>query len=187
MTNQAAESSVMSEETLDTWIDEEIQHFMRTADEGRFRKVLREEARQLQHGEQLLRSYTEQGDDAPGTMVIAFGGLQQRMGGGGGGGGMPPYEFVRSCQKAGARHALFVRDPTRCWYCRGLGDGGGGHGASSSFEQMVEVLRAEVARVRPRRLVTIGSSMGVPRNGSSRAVCTSHDTYTCGVIRCDVV
>ena len=65
------------------------------------------------------------------------------------GGGLPPYEFVRSCRRAGAQFALFVRDPTRCWYCRGLGEGPPdlGHGASHSFEELVAVLRSEVRRV----------------------------------------
>ena len=110
----------------------------------------------------MMRFYDEGEPDASqsDTMVIAFGGLQQRIGGGANG-GLPPWEFVRSCKRAGARRALFVRDPTRCWYCRGLGDGQlGNHGPSHTFEEMVAVLAEEVARVRPRRLVTVGSSMG---------------------------
>ena len=59
----------------------------------------------------LMRSYANEG--ATDTLIIAFGGLQQSIGGGGGG-GVPPWEFVRSCQRAGARHALFVKDPLRC-------------------------------------------------------------------------
>ena len=171
----------MSDEELDAWLDKEIALFMKTADEARMRRVFREEARILQSrdGGTLMRSYdvepsTTTACAAMDTMVIAFGGLQQHIGGGRGG-GVQPYEFVRSCRKAGARCALFVRDPTRCWYCRGLGEGGAGGaggaggvggaggatvGSSFTFEGMVEVLRAEVDSVRPRRLVTIGSSMG---------------------------
>lgn len=139
------------------WIEDEVQNFMRTGDEARFLKVLRAEARHARAGmDVMLRSHDGEDASSPATtMVLAFGGLQQQIGGGQAG-GVPPFEFVRSCRKAGARHALFLRDPTRCWYCRGLGEGEGGH----SFEAMVEVLRREVAAIRPSRLVTIGSSMG---------------------------
>jgi pimeloyl-ACP methyl ester carboxylesterase len=151
----------MSDTELDVWIDQEFARFMKTADESRFRHVLQEEARILQARDApMMRSYESNRSESGDTIVIAFGGLQQHVGGGRGG-GVPPYEFVRSCCSAGARYALFVRDPTRCWYCRGLGDGASSAiAASHSFEQMVEVLREEIAAVRPRRIVTIGSSMG---------------------------
>ena len=103
------------------------------------------------------------------TLVIAFGGLQQRFGGGHGG-GVAPYEFVKSCQRAGATHALFVRDPTRSWYCRGVGGAKADDEedaavtpameGSESFDGMIAALRKEVKRLQPTRVVTIGSSMG---------------------------
>lgn len=157
----------MTQDELDAWVDAEVACYMRTGDKARMRQVLREEARQLQR-DMLMRSYAPVGGTA-GTMLIAFGGLQQHLGGGRSG-GVPPHEFVRTCEKAGARYSLFVKDPLRCWYCRGLGDGGGGSSgdngggpstaSSYTFEEMVEVLREEIRSVKPDRVMTIGSSMG---------------------------
>ena len=36
-------------------------------------------------------------------------------------GAVPSHEFVASCRRAGVRFGLFVRDPLRAWYLRGLG------------------------------------------------------------------
>ena len=191
----------MDEAQLEKWLQAELHHFLASGDESRMRHAMREDARlrRLQADSALMRSWPSSGASAGPpctTLVIAFGGLQQRLGGGVGG-GVPPYEFVRSCERAGATHAIFVRDATRSWvlpsglelwlpppgrlippfrvplrqYLRGLGahesgsgENGNGHdgngGASDSFESMVALLRAEVAALRPARLVTIGSSMG---------------------------
>lgn len=173
----------MDDAALDQWVQSETHAFLKHGDEERMRHVLREDAKaRRSRAAAVMRSYARpepEGEQAAGdgaTLVIAFGGLQQRLGGGAGG-GVPPYEFVRSCQKAGARHSLFVRDATRSWYCRGLGigsveertrggdgDGGGGGGVAwretSTFDAMVEELRAEIAALAPSRVVTIGSSMG---------------------------
>ena len=89
-----------------------------------------------------------------GTLVIAFAGADANLGGGIQG-GVPSHEFVASCRRAGVQHAIFVRDAMRAWYVRGLGGSGG-----STFDGALELLRAEVAAVRPARLVTMGSSMG---------------------------
>lgn len=173
-------------EVLEAQTPAALQRCMQAGDDGPLRRIISEEARlRRAQAAGLMRIYDDVGGGSRGgasrgaaegacdTMVIAFGGLQQRVGGGHGG-GVPPYEFVRSCQRAGARHALFVRDPTRSWYLRGVsGDDGGASdvggvagarlraaGGSWSFGGMVSALRAEVRRLRPRRVVTIGSSMG---------------------------
>ncbi|KAL1519272.1 hypothetical protein AB1Y20_022801 [Prymnesium parvum] len=120
------------------------------------RALLREEAAFWRAGRQVvMRSWGEAEGAAPrgGTLVLAFGGLQQQLGGGVGA-GVPPMEFVAACRRAGARRALFARDPTRAWYCRGLG------ADAPSFDGALALLRAAVREVRPARLLTIGSSMG---------------------------
>ncbi|KOO27292.1 aspartyl asparaginyl beta-hydroxylase [Chrysochromulina tobinii] len=134
---------------------------MQDGDETRLRAALNEEVRvRRKGGAAVLRHYMDDRAHSCETMVIAFGGLQQHIGGGHSG-GMPPHEFVRSCTKAGARYALFVRDASRSWYCRGLGDGAFGDAAAGdTFESMVAGLRAEIDRLAPARVVTIGSSMG---------------------------
>ena len=68
-------------------------------------------------------------------------------------------------RRAGVRRALFVRDVMRAWYLRGLGGGDGDEG--HTFEGAMALLRREIAAVRPRRVVTIGSSMGA--YGAARA------------------
>ena len=178
----AADAVVAKDFTdLDAWVQKEVNAFLSHGDEQRMRYVLQEDAKQRRaQAAAVMRSFGP-GGVAGETLVVAFGGLQQRLGGGVGG-GVPPYEFVRSCQRAGARHALFLRDPTRSWYCRGLGrgtveeggdgggDGGGaGNGGGSSrrawretstFDEMIEELQAEIRSLAPARVVTIGSSMG---------------------------
>lgn len=73
------------------------------------------------------RPEEERSADGP-PLLIAFGGLQQRVGGGHGSGGvpgcggMPPHELVKTCERAGAGCVLFVRDVTRSWYLRGITD-----------------------------------------------------------------
>lgn len=101
------------------------------------------------------------------TLLVAFAGADSALGGGPEG-GLASHQFVRACEVAGVRHALFIRDALRSWYLRGLGsrpfgDGGEdeGHvGDDGGFAAVVTLLRREVAAVRPRRIVTIGSSMG---------------------------
>ena len=166
---------------LDAWVQQEVNAFLSHGDEQRMRYVLQEDAKQRRaQAAAVMRSFGR-GGVAGDTLVVAFGGLQQRLGGGVGG-GVPPYEFVRSCQRAGARHALFLRDPTRSGYCRGLGRGtvdeggeggealsagssssGGGRrawGETSTFDSMIAELQAEIRALKPARVVTIGSSMG---------------------------
>ena len=97
------------------------------------------------------------------------------------------FEFVGACKRAGATHALFVRDEHQSWYLRGVAAGtdvGGATAARSSdgvpsfvssgrdqpagpndrghhsFDGLVERLREEVDRLQPKRVVTLGASMG---------------------------
>lgn len=106
----------------------------------------------------LLRSWSAQsaraGKGAGETLLVAFGGLEKRLGGGPG--GFAPYEFVKTCEAVGARWTLFVRDNQQAWYLRGLE----GHASASSFDGVLEAIRAEISAVRPKRIVTIGASMG---------------------------
>ncbi|KAL1525112.1 hypothetical protein AB1Y20_019984 [Prymnesium parvum] len=133
------------------------------------RKVIKEAVvrQRLRLGSAMVRSWDASIDrgsspKAGGTLVIAFAGADAALGAQVKN-GVPSHEFVRACRKAGVERAIFVRDVMRSWYLRGIGrpdvpadvsDAGG------SFEEMVELLRAEVRRARPDRLVTIGSSMG---------------------------
>ena len=55
------------------------------------------------------------------TLVIAFAGADAVGRGAAVHGAVPSHEFVASCRRAGVRFGLFVRDPLRAWYLRGLG------------------------------------------------------------------
>ena len=120
------------------------------------------DAQRARLGEPIKRSGDGDGDG--GTLLIAFAGADAALGGGIRGGG-PGHEFVAACRRAGVRRALFVRDVMRAWYLRGLGGGEGDDG--HTFEGAMALLRREIAAVRPRRVVTIGSSMGA--YGAARA------------------
>ena len=115
----SSNAASMAEESLDLWLRSEVDTFLASNDEARFRRVLADEGqRRRAQAEPIMRSYNSTAltgaEAASGpTLVIAFGGLQQRIGGGKGG-GVAPYEFVRTCRQAGATHALFVRDTTTC-------------------------------------------------------------------------
>ena len=92
----------------------------------------------------LLRVYA----DAPcTTLLVAFAAL------GGGDAGVSRHEFVGACKRAGAQHALFVKDARTLWYHFGLS-------GSGSFDDVVAAVAAEIARLRPTRIITIGASMG---------------------------
>ena len=117
-----------------------------------------------ENSEWLRRSWNE--SKPAECLVIAFGGLAGRLGGAGGRratdrhletehNGMPPHEFVRTCERAGATHAIFCRDLQQAWYLRGVPNKPQG-----GFDAVVDELRAEIAHLRPRRVVTVGASMG---------------------------
>ena len=129
-------------------------------DMAKMRLLLSEEAshRRATAGEAILRSYElpEEGAGARDVMVIAFGGENDKLGGlPGMPGGLKPEAFMKLCKKSGVRWTLFVRDPTHCWFHRGVGDGDG-----DGFNALLAMLQAEVDVVQPREIVMIGASMG---------------------------
>jgi hypothetical protein len=95
----------------------------------------------------LMRQYSCAECD---TLVVAFAAM------GGGGGGVGRHEFVASLSRAGATHCLFVRDPFQLWYLAGTGT----DDADRTFAGVVRAIADEVAKVSPRRLATVGASMG---------------------------
>ena len=115
-------------------------------------------AERLRHGPCLTRSWSPADEAAlrGGTLVIAFaswsGSREREADGPGMAGGFA--EFAGAFRRAGISHGLFVRDPLRAWYLRGIGDAG------HSFESVVARLEEERARLRPARVITVGSSMG---------------------------
>lgn len=112
-----------------------MEGFLEDRDEDKVRRVLSEElAFRREGGDPLLRSWGADTPPAGETLVIAFGGLQQKLGGGVGT-GMPPHEFVTSCRKAGASLSLFVRDAARSWYCRGVST------EAPTFDSLISALR----------------------------------------------
>ena len=123
----------------------------------------------------LLREYVP--DSRCELLVITFGSLTL------GYGGIPThseaqFEFVGACRRLQVTHALHVRDRLQSWYLRqmaadseddseGSGGKGGGEGGEGgvgggdrSYDALIALLVHEVAKLRPSRVVTIGSSMG---------------------------
>ena len=88
-----------------------------------------------------------------GTLVIAFAGADASMTGAVTG-GVPSYEFAGALRRVNADAAIFLRDVLRAWYLRGIGESG------HDFESVLEMLRREIRLIQPRRVVTIGCSMG---------------------------
>ena len=107
-------------------------------------------------GAALARSWGDAGEPPPeavGTLVVAFAGADAHIPGAVEG-GVPAHEFVRALRAVRADAAIFVRDVLRSWYLRGAGASG------HDFAAMCEALRAEIDVVQPRRVVTLGCSMG---------------------------
>ena len=126
------------------------------------RRVLWEttRARRALNGVAVKRSWEDDCSDyegrhhaGAGTLLICFAGADSNLGGGADG-GVQRHSFMAACSRAGVRHALFVRDASRGWYERGI------DGEGRDFASVVSLLREEVWRMRPSRLVTLGSSMG---------------------------
>lgn len=95
--------------------------------------------------ESVLRVYDD--SRSADCLLVAFSSL------GGGAGGVSHHEFVKSSQRAGATHALFLRDLKSAWFLLGLGDDG-------SFEDVIAVLDEEVESLQPKGIVLVGASMG---------------------------
>ena len=80
------------------------------------------------------------------TLLLAFGGLQGRI-------GMPPFEFLRLTGEFPVKR-LFVRDVRQAWYHRGTPE----HG--DTIEEVAESLGELISSHGVERLVTAGNSAG---------------------------
>jgi pimeloyl-ACP methyl ester carboxylesterase len=80
------------------------------------------------------------------TLLLAFGGLQGRI-------GMPPFEFLRLTGEFPVKR-LFVRDVRQAWYHRGTPE----HG--DTIEAVADSLGELIASHHVERLVTAGNSAG---------------------------
>jgi pimeloyl-ACP methyl ester carboxylesterase len=80
------------------------------------------------------------------TLLLAFGGLQGRI-------GMPPFEFLRLTGEFPVKR-LFVRDVRQAWYHRGTPEYG------ETIEAVAESLGELISSHRVERLVTAGNSAG---------------------------
>ena len=65
------------------------------------------------------------------------------------------YEFVGAARRAGISHALFLRDPLQAWYLRGLDAP-----STDPFASTLAVVTRAIERLKPSRVVCIGSSLG---------------------------
>jgi pimeloyl-ACP methyl ester carboxylesterase len=81
-----------------------------------------------------------------GTLLLAFGGLNRRI-------GIPPFEFLSLTGEIPVKR-MFVRDQAQAWYHRGIA----GHG--SSLVEVGESLRELIAAHDVERLVVTGNSAG---------------------------
>ena len=81
------------------------------------------------------------------VLLVIFSGLKQNPT------AMPGFSFVNVTAGLAAKK-LFVRDPDKAWFLRGL------RGETTDVSQTVAFLRAEAARSGARRLVLLGYSMG---------------------------
>ncbi|MDD9920861.1 MAG: hypothetical protein OXQ92_01065 [Boseongicola sp.] len=84
-------------------------------------------------------SHEGQGDD----LVVAFSGIGPSPK------QLPGLEFASTAAGAGQNHALFIADPQRSWL-----------NAPGLLERIVETVRAEIDARAPRRVMTLGHSMG---------------------------
>jgi len=80
------------------------------------------------------------------TLLVAFGGLDRRI-------GMPPFEFLALTGELPVKR-IFLRDPRRSWYHRGL------PGRGDTLMSVAESLREETAGLGIERLVVAGNSGG---------------------------
>jgi len=80
------------------------------------------------------------------TLLLAFGGLDRRI-------GMPPFEFLALTGDLPVKR-IFLRDPRRSWYHRGLPERG------DTLTDVADSLRGEIADLGVERLVVAGNSGG---------------------------
>jgi pimeloyl-ACP methyl ester carboxylesterase len=85
-------------------------------------------------------------DESPcSTLLVSFCSLAES--------GDRQHEFVGTARRAGVSHALFVADPLQAWFLRG-------HDCSDPFASTLGIVRREIARLQPSKVVCIGASMG---------------------------
>lgn len=110
-------------------------------------------AERLRHAPSISRSWSPGTESSRygATLVIAF---SSWSGSRSHSSGPPAYEFQNAFQRAGIHTALFVRDPLRAWYLRGIGASG------HTFDSVVRRLESEIALIRPSKVITVGASMG---------------------------
>jgi len=80
------------------------------------------------------------------SVLIAFGGIKGSF-------GMPPFEFFNLTADIGTSR-IFIRDMEQAWYHFGL------QGHSRDIAGTAELLRNEVNRLAPGRVIMCGNSMG---------------------------
>jgi len=107
----------------------------------------------------VLRVYGDVNTDggaACETLVVAFSGVSPGVA------GVSRHEFVGVCGRSagevggGAVAMLFIRDPSQSWYLRS----GSEAGDDGAFTAVLQIVRREIALLCPKRIVTIGASMG---------------------------
>lgn len=87
-----------------------------------------------------------QEDSEADALLIAFGGLFGSV-------AVPVYEFAKFASALSAK-GMFLRDPHRAWYFRGLPEAG------EDLQSVEKVLAQHLERLRPRRVVAVGASAG---------------------------
>lgn len=85
-------------------------------------------------------------DIASKTLLIAFGGSQNRI-------GMPPFEFARMTENLAVKR-LFLRDFHQVWFHKGL------QGLTSSISETADLLKNIIREQQVERIVCIGVSGG---------------------------
>ena len=100
----------------------------------------------LLEDEEFMRTYDEHsGQSSCTSLVISFASLGHEN--------QVNFEFMGTFKRLGIRHAILIKDTRKAWYVLGTR-------ASGSFERLLARLQAEIRALQPRRVVTIGCSMG---------------------------
>ena len=127
---------------------------------GEKQAVLRQAglAERLRHGPSITSTWRTGTESSlrGATLVIAFASWSGSQGRDWDGERKEPggcAEFASAFRRAGIGTALFVKDPLRAWYLRGVGTSG------HTFESVVSRMQEEIALVQPSKVVTLGSSM----------------------------
>jgi hypothetical protein len=106
----------------------------------------RSRLRELEPVRESDRALSLELDSDSDTLLIAFGGMNQRI-------GIPPFEFFSLAGDIPVKR-MFVRDLSQAWYHRGIPGGG------TDLMSVADLLREVVADADARRLVVAGGSAG---------------------------